>query len=107
MNQKEIINWMSKNPKSVMEDLEKVIKESERIYNGLEKVRESVLTNESERNLRKQLHVTMKSLSTVTGMVRKLALMNMVLVSGKTFSEKPDFLKDNPAMKNMFGNIFG
>lgn len=109
MDNKQILEWLSKNPDKVLKDLESITRQSETIVKGIEKVKDSVLSNTSDVNIRKQLHVTMKSLSTVTDMVRKLAMINMVIVSRKNFQKdsKNNPFKNNSDMNDLFGGMFG
>jgi len=103
-----ILEWMGKNSEKILEDLEQMIKQSEVINNGIGKVRDSVLNNSSDKNTRKQLYVTMKSVATLSKMIRKLALINIILVSGKNFIKdiNTDDFSKNPEFNNIFGGIF-
>ena len=89
MKNQEIVNLlkgMLKEKGTVLETLASAIDESVRIQKGLSKVRDSVLENPSEENLRKQLHITMKSLETQSKTITQLALISLVYVANSNFT---------------------
>ncbi len=81
-----LLKGMLKEKGTVMETLANAIDESARIQKGLGKVRDSVFDNPSEENLRKQLHITMKSLETQSKTITQLALISLVYVANSNFT---------------------
>ncbi|MCK5346356.1 MAG: hypothetical protein KAR20_23260, partial [Candidatus Heimdallarchaeota archaeon] len=71
---------------SVVSSMAESLQNSMRIQNGISKVKDSVFENPSEENLRKQLHVTMKSLETQSKFINQLALICLVYVSGSNYT---------------------
>ncbi len=89
MNNQEITDLMRgmlKNKSSVLEAVAKSIDDSTRIEKGLRKVMDSVLENPNEDNLRKQLHVTMKSLASQSKTINQLALICLVYAASGDFT---------------------
>ncbi len=89
MNQSEIVSLlkgMISGKEDVIQALAKGIENTSRIQNGISKVKDSVLENPSEENLRKQLHITMKSLETQSTFVNQLALICLVYVTGSNYT---------------------
>jgi len=89
MNQNEIVSLlkgMMSGKKDVIIALAKGIESTAKIQNGIGKVKDSVLENPSEENLRKQLHTTMKSLEKQSEFINQLALICLVYVTGSNYT---------------------
>ncbi len=89
MNQSEIVSLlkgMMSGKEEVILALAKGIESTTKIQNGIGKVKDSVLENPSEENLRKQLHITMKSLETQSEFINQLALICLVYVTGSNYT---------------------
>ncbi len=89
MKNQEIVNLlkgMLKEKGTVIETLANAIDESVRIQKGLGKVRDSVLENSSEENLRKMLSTTMKSLEVQSKTITQLALISLVYTANSNFT---------------------
>lgn len=81
-----LLKGMLKEKGSVIESIAESIEESIRIQNGLGKVKDSVINNPSEENLRKMLNTTMKSLETQSKTITQLSLILLVYASNSNFS---------------------
>lgn len=89
MNQNDIVSLlkgMMSGKEQVITSLAKGIESSAKIQSGIGKVKDSVLENPSEENLRKQLHITMKSLETQSAFLNQLALICLVYVTGSNYT---------------------
>ncbi len=89
MKDQEIVNLlkgMLKEKGTVIETLANAIDESVRIQKGLNQAKETVLKNNSEANLRKMLHITMKSLESQSKTITQLALISLVYVANSNFT---------------------
>ena len=89
MNQSDVVSLlkgMLKEKGTVIETLASAINESVKIQKGLEKVKDSVLENPSEANLRKMLNTTMKSLEVQSKTITQLALISLVYVANSNFT---------------------
>lgn len=89
MNKSDIVSLlkgMMSGKEDVILALVRGIENSAKIQNGVAKVKDSVLENPSEENLRKQLHVTMKSLETQSAFINQLALICLVYVTGSNYT---------------------
>lgn len=89
MNQSEIVSLlkgMMTGKENVVQAIVKGVENSTKIQDGIGKVKDSVLENPSEENLRKQLHITMKSLETQSAFINQLALICLVYVTGSNYT---------------------
>ena len=89
MNQSDIVSLlkgMMSGKEEIIQALAKGIENTSKTQNGIGKVKDSVLENPSEENLRKQLHITMKSLETQSTFVNQLALICLVYVTGSNYT---------------------
>jgi len=89
MNQSEIVSLlkgMMSGKGEVIEALAKGIENTTKIQKGIGKVKDSVLENPSEENLRKQLHITMKSLEAQSAFINQLALICLVYTTGSNYT---------------------
>jgi len=89
MKNQEIVNLlkgMLKEKGTVIETLANAIDESVKIQKGLNKAKESLLTNSSRENQRKMLNTTMKSLEAQSKTITQLALISLVYVANSNFT---------------------
>ena len=82
----DLLKGMLKEKGTVLETLANAIDESIGIQKGLSRAKDTVLENPSEANLRKMLHVTMKSLETQSKTITQLALISLVYVANNNFT---------------------
>lgn len=89
MKEQEIVGLLKgflKEKGSVIETIANAVGESTKIQKGIGKVKDSVLNNESEANLRKMVHTTMKSVESQSKIITQLSLICLVYASGGNFT---------------------
>lgn len=99
-----ILKWLETNPEEVINDLKQCIDQVETITTGLNKIKDSVLNNSSDKNTRKQLYTAIKSIIALANIVRKGTLINIVYMSKKI--NKDDYSPNcPPGFESLFGNF--